>query len=287
MSRRILTVMLTLVLVLVTVTPALAITGGQPDGNLHPYGALLIVPGLTFCSGSLIAPDVVLTAGHCTFFWSDTSDGYDITEVWITFDAQAAVDDETWEPIPGQGTWYLAHSWVTHPDYVDANWPFTSDYGLVFLDTPVTGIEPADLPEPGLVSGLIGTTGQTAEHFFDVGYGQSGVNVGGGPYTRNFDFIRKYSDQRYNPSKGSVGTQDPAWLILQDVPSEKFGAGCGGDSGSGIYLNPSGPVADTVVAVHTGGYRLGYQSRLCGRLTSLNHRIDIPSVLNWITNSIH
>jgi hypothetical protein len=37
-----------------------------------------------------------------------------------------------------------------------------------------------------------------------------------------------------------------------------------------------------VVAVHTGGYRMGYLNRLCGRITSLNHRVDYPVVLDWI-----
>ena len=42
-------------------------------------------------------------------------------------------------------------------------------------------------------------------------------------------------------------------------------------------------VTDTVVAVHTGGYRLGRDGVICGRITSLNHRIDLPDVLAWIT----
>ena len=39
---------------------------------------------------------------------------------------------------------------------------------------------------------------------------------------------------------------------------------------------------DTVVAVHTGGYRLGFDAQICGRITSLNHRIDVPEILEWI-----
>jgi hypothetical protein len=112
----------------------------------------------------------------------------------------------------------------------------------------------------------------------DVGYGQNGVIVGAGVYTRNFDFIRKYSVQRYNPSNGSVGTQYPLWLILGDSPSPNKGAGCGGDSGSGIF--PEGE--DTVVAVHVGGYRMGFHDRICGRITSLNMRLDLPIVQDWL-----
>ena len=52
------------------ITSASAITGGQLDGILHPYGALILVDGVTFCSGTLIDDDVVLTAGHCTADWS-------------------------------------------------------------------------------------------------------------------------------------------------------------------------------------------------------------------------
>ncbi|HZM20489.1 MAG TPA: trypsin-like serine protease [Anaerolineales bacterium] len=277
MRKKLIVVFAVMVIALTAVVPAGAITGGQPDGNRHPYGALLLVPGITFCSGTLIDEDLVLTAGHCTFFWSNTGDPeLVIDEVWVSFDSEASVDPATWE-ITG-GTWYRSDTWFTHPDYVNANWPFTSDYGAVILDEPVAGITPASLPDAGLVDELIGTTGQTSQRFNDVGYGQAGVLVGGGPYIRNFEFVRKFSVQRYNPSNGSVGTQDPRWLILGDSPSPNKGAGCGGDSGSGIFPENE----DTVVAVHTGGYRLGYLNRLCGRITALNHRVDLPVVLDWL-----
>lgn len=274
MLRKLGTFVIVFLLALTYTTPAAAVTGGVPDGDGHPYSGLLLVPGYTFCSGTLIDEDLVLTAGHCTSFWSEAG----IEEVWVTFDSVASVDPDTWE-ITG-GTWYRAAGWTTHPDYVDADWPFTADYGLVFLDEPVEGITPAALPEPYLLNQIIGSTGQTQQRFYNVGYGQNGVNVGGGPYTRNFDFTRRVATQRFNPSNGAVGTLDDTWLILVNAPSPNHGAGCGGDSGSGVFLD--GAYASTAVAVHTGGYRMGYAGRLCGRITSLNHRVDIPLVLDWI-----
>src|SRR5262245_32406186 len=95
MRKRVFAVLSVLVLASVLVIPAGAITGGEPDGNGHPFGALLLVPGVTFCSGTLIDEDLVLTAGHCTDAWSDPANG--ITEVWVTFDSEASVDTDTWE----------------------------------------------------------------------------------------------------------------------------------------------------------------------------------------------
>jgi hypothetical protein len=78
------------------------------------------------------------------------------------------------------------------------------------------------------------------------------------------------------PHRPLASSSDPG-----DAPSPNHGAGCGGDSGSGIY---AASLDDTLIAVHTGGYRLGYLNRLCGRITSLNHRLDLPVVLDWLDN---
>ena len=198
-----------------------------------------------------------------------------ITEVLVSFSPQAAVDED-WNPV-NPADWRPAHSWATHPDYVDANWPLTWDYGLLFLDDPVQGVTPADLPAAGLVADLIGDHGQTAQRFSDVGYGQNGVLNGGGPPVRNFTWTRKVSVQRYAPGNGSAsGILHPAWFILGDAPSANHGGGCGGDSGLGIFPTTDGALHDTVVAVHVGGYRLGLNGVLCGRITALNMRVDLP-----------
>jgi secreted trypsin-like serine protease len=78
-----------LALMLGSLSGSYAITNGQPDAGAHPYVGLLVfdyapgAPGWR-CSGALIAPDVVLTAGHCT-------DGAVAARIWfdedVTYDA--------------------------------------------------------------------------------------------------------------------------------------------------------------------------------------------------------
>jgi hypothetical protein len=286
MRRILFTAALVVGMVATSAAPAAAITGGQPDGDGHPYEALLLVPGVTFCSGTLIDEDVILTAGHCTDFWTNTGDpDLVIDEVLVSFSPQAEVDAD-WNPIHPED-WHTASSWTTHPLYVSDDWPFTFDYGLLYLDEPVD-ITPAALPELGAVTDLIGENGQTANRFLDVGYGQNGVLVGGGTPVRNFTWTRKVAVERYAPGNGSVsGIFHPTWFITQNAPSSQHGAGCGGDSGSGIFPDLSGSAGDTVLAVHTGGYRLGKDGVICGRITSLNHRVDIPEVLDWINADAH
>jgi hypothetical protein len=263
------------------VAPVGAITGGQPDGDGHPQVALLLAPGLTFCSGALIAPSTILTAGHCTSFWTELAADPDVglENIQVSFDSQASVDAD-W--MPDGGTWYTASSWVTHPGYVDADWPFTYDYGLLYLDAPVS-ITPATLADVGTLDPIIDSNGQTDARFEDVGYGIQGTIVGGGaPPRRAITWERKVSLQRYAPGNGATsGIFHETWFILNNQPSAQHGGGCGGDSGSPIFAAGT----TEIVAVHTGGYRLGYNGVLCGRMTALNHRTDINGdydVYDWI-----
>ena len=175
----------------------------------------------------------------------------------------------------------MASEWLTHPQYVAEEWPFTWDYGLLYLDEAVD-IEPADLAGLGMLDPILDGNGQTQQRFTDVGYGIQGTVVGDGRPQRDISWTRKVAVQRYAPGNGSTtGVFHETWFIVGNVPSPRHGGSCGGDSGSPLLLTGT----DTVVAVHTGGYRLGYDGVLCGRMTSLNHRIDIPGVLDWIVDN--
>jgi hypothetical protein len=129
-----------LVVALVTVSAAAAITGGTVDGDAHPYAGALVVDGSVACSGVLIAPTVFATAGHC---------GADGARVSVSLDSQL---DSGWSLL--EGTLELDPS-------------KGSDLALVVLDAP-TRVQPAALPAAGSVASLAKGASVTS-----VGYGYS------------------------------------------------------------------------------------------------------------------
>jgi hypothetical protein len=140
-----------------------AITYGTPDGNRHPNVGLLIarIDGAYFalCSGTLVAPDVFLTAGHCTAaideFQADT---------FVTFTSAPPFSLANFLP----GTPH------THPDF-GAGFPDTADIGVVVLDTPVLTITPARVPSAGYLDDLSTQRGLNDVYFTHVGYGTQSV----------------------------------------------------------------------------------------------------------------
>jgi hypothetical protein len=258
--------------------PVAAVVGGRPDGNGHPYVALILVPGEAACSGTLIDEDVVLTAGHCTDLFTNE---LNVDQVLVTFDPVPAIDPATW--LPTGGTWYTASEWYTHPDFSYEDWPFTVEIGVVILDEEVS-IEPADLPAADLLDTLVAGTGQTQLRFEDVGYGVPEILRGGGtPTWEPLEFVRKVALQRYFPAQVTWPAEWRELLILtQNVPAPNKGGTCPGDSGSGVFLAGT----DTLVAVHFGGSHLGINGVICGTGTSLSVRLDNSVVLDWLQQFI-
>jgi len=144
---------LVLVLALGLASVAYAITNGQPDDGAHPYVGLLVFDdedGPAWrCSGALIAPKVVLTAGHCT-------EGAVAARVW--FDEDVTYDNVPFPlyPYGGPGSGAIEGTPHLNPKYDSDENPYGGgnglpafsyrDVGVVVLDEPVIMDEYAELP---------------------------------------------------------------------------------------------------------------------------------------------
>lgn len=130
-------VLIAALLALLAVGNAGAIVNGEPDGDRHPYVvALGFIDASTgrpgaFCSGTLISPTVVLTAGHCTY-------GSAVAFVW---------PDSTWNPANPPAAMGMP---MTHPDFNPViTTPNTGDLGVVLLNRPVQLAAYGALPTAG------------------------------------------------------------------------------------------------------------------------------------------
>jgi len=239
---------------------ASAITYGQPDGNRHPnVGAPVLADeqgeeDLLCGSGTLIAPNVFLTAAHCMF-------GYEQFFRGVTFDN--VYDPGTSVVYPG--TLHI------HPDYAspgpnsDPN-SDPKDIAVVVLDDPVAGIQPALLPSAGLLDQLANDGALKGQRFTVVGYGVterthepgSGAPVFGESGTR-----------RYAVSSFSALT--PAFLRLSQNPFTGDSGACFVDSGGPNFLG-AGP-SETNIIASIGGLRGDLQCRAM----NATYRLDTPS----------
>jgi hypothetical protein len=131
-----------------------AVINGTPDTIHQNVGLMFVndIPALSIglCSGSLIAPDEFLVAGHCTA--TLTAFGLTPGQVSVTFDQQYS--------LTGEGVITAAHplavtGWETHPDYANVGYPASGtthiDVGVIHLAHNVHGIKPVELPPVGFL----------------------------------------------------------------------------------------------------------------------------------------
>jgi V8-like Glu-specific endopeptidase len=238
--RRLLIVAL-LVGTLALVVPTFAITYGSPDGNRHPnVGALVgTFSGGTYpyCSGTLIAPTVFLTAAHCDIGTSTVS---------VTFDSVFSASSKLYS-----GTFY------GHPAYNQAQ-SDPHDIAVVVFDKPIKGITPATLPTAHQFDTLV--QGQT---FTAVGYGgQEAVNQPGGPVIGYLD-VREYA-------VSTLSAINPAWLRLSQNPATGDAGTCYGDSGGPNFLGAGSTETNIVAGTTITG------DALC-KSTNVTYRLDSDS----------
>ena len=277
MKKIVIASILALALVLSLVGVASAITNGQPDGDAHPYVGLLVfdvapgVPGWR-CSGSLIAPNVVLTAGHCT-------DGAVAARVWfdedVTYDAVPFPLYPYGGPGSGavEGTAYTYSEFCTGcgnglPEFAHG------DVGIVVLDEPVIMAEYAKLPDPGQVDTL---KNKTAIDF--VGYGVKYQDkIPGNQLPQPPPYYRWTGPRTrfYAPSALVSGNfvHSDEFMKLALNPGGGSGGTCFGDSGGPDLLGGT----DTVLAVNS------YVTNVNCSGVGYSFRVDTPEVLAWINS---
>lgn len=275
-KRYLIVVAVVLALALGVAGIANAITNGEPDAGRHPYVGLLIFDSYEEgcdggpcwrCSGALIAPDVVLTAGHCT-------DGAVAARVW--FDEDVTYDNVPFPlyPYGGPGSGAIEGTPYTNPKYRSEENPYGGgnglpafsyrDIGVVVLDEPVDVGGMAELPDAGVVDTLKNKTDIDL-----VGYGvQEQVHGGGPPYWTGLR-VRLYA-----PSKLVSGefVHSAEFMRLSLNPGGGKGGTCFGDSGGPDLLGGT----DTVLAVNS--YVTNYNCAGVG----YSSRVDIPEILEWI-----
>jgi hypothetical protein len=234
--------------------PSFIINGTPTGGDFASVGALLfdfnrdgaINGDDEWCTGSLIAPTVFLTAAHCVIS-SFTPPG---TQFYVSFSSDLYA--RSFKFIKATG--YTFDPGFGH-DQGDLH-----DLAVVFLPANATkGMTIYRLPPAGYLDQLAEAGGLADQIFVNVGYGTSNTRTGVPDFP--YDGLRKVSESEFMALQ-------PAWLgLLMNISATDLGGDCYGDSGGPKFI--AGNLNVIVATVTTGDFPC--------RATSWDYRTDTPN----------
>jgi hypothetical protein len=276
MKKVMIAIVLMLVLVFSTVGVASAVTDGELDGNGHPYVVLLLMevdgqPAFR-CSGTLLSPTVLLTAGHCAGAPGEFSG----MRVFWDSDVQAGIGTTNNYPYGG-GNSVEAVSWAAHPDYPNAPF-FVHDVGVVVLQSPGVPVsvtsEYGTLPTVNQFDAFKTKRGLQKVTFTSVGYGLQKSFPDAASWKDEASRTRYVAHPRLIQINVPGFTGDFSILLSNNANT---GGTCFGDSGGPNFLGDSRVVA--------GVTSFGLNSNCAG--TGGVFRMDRQDVLDFVNSYLN
>lgn len=267
------------------VIPVFAITGNWTNDNEHPFVGMVAFYDaegefIWRCTGSLISPTKLLTAGHC----ADVGEGAASARVWFqenaggNYDPALGHDPDTGYAdscAPGTlGTLCATSDEIYNYGFANfAGFPNTHDVGVVILDQPITLNEYGVLPSAGILDKLDKARGLKDTVFTISGYGLTYSTNVKSPLP-NISYRIRLMATSTLVNLGSKYTD--GYNIQTQGNGSGRGGTCSGDSGGPVFLG--GPDSNLIVAVTSFGL-----NNIC-RGTDFGYRIDRQEVLDWIAN---
>jgi hypothetical protein len=275
-------------LVAISVAPTTAITKTFVKDFDHPFVGLIafyntdpVTGQLAFshrCTGELLSPTVVLTAGHCTD--NGASGVNEFARIWfqqgagVNFDPVTQLDTVTGYPeycAAGTLGTLCAESDVMYNYGFDnfAGFPNIHDIGIVILDQPITGLGYATLAPAGTVDELLKARGTLDPTFTVSGYGISFSAKRGA-------FAISYRERLMAQEKlvNLVSQSTDGFSIQLNGNGDTRGGTCSGDSGGPVFYPAN---SNQIVAVTSWGH-----SNAGCRGDGWYYRVDRQPVLDWI-----
>ena len=261
-KRSLIVATIVLALLVGSVGVAYAITDGELDGEGHPYVGLMVAQDsegnpLWRCSGTLLAPKLFLTAGHCT----ESPAAH--AEIWFDSDVESGIPDNGY-PYDGDvgGTPY------THPQY-DPGAFFLYDLGVVLLKKPVKMEEYGVLPEEDVLDTMAEQGRLHDITFTAVGYGLQESFPDAASWKESSLRIRMVAYPHLIQINTPGFTGDFSLLLSNNHCT---GGTCFGDSGGPNFIGDSNVVGGVT------SYGLNYTCAGTGGV----YRVDRADDLNWL-----